>query len=102
MFFIPELSTLSSASENENFIKVHIWIPSLNPAVDPAEESFFTEPLSDFIALESDVEEEDWEPLHPAMIIITSMGIKKATNRFMCIFLFEEYRFRHGKFLNLC
>jgi hypothetical protein len=57
-------------------------MPSLKPAVEP-EESDFTELLSAFTELLSDVADEDCEPLQLLKIIVTRRGNKMEANRFM-------------------
>ena len=84
---MPVLSTLFSASVNENFINVHICTPNLNPAVEPVDKSVFTELVSDFAVLLSDVDAVDEDPLQDDIQIVNRTGIKMTATRFM-YFLF--------------
>jgi hypothetical protein len=57
-------------------------MPNLKPAVEP-EESDFTELLSAFTELLSDVADEDCDPPQLLKIIVTRRADKMEANRFM-------------------
>jgi hypothetical protein len=87
---MPVLSTLFSASVNENFINVHICTPNLNPAVEPDDEAVCIELVSDLTLLLSEEEADEGDPLQDEMQMMNRTGNKMAANRFMYLLFVDD------------